>query len=96
MIGPSRWTAPARPGGHRRHGEVGYVHRLHPPLACGGLILDSIPASVGHADRAMTERSLTAKRRLTTPGNQARLRAAMPGLLRWADDLVPLTPKRAN
>ena len=94
-------------GSHRWHGEASYGHvaskkltsfgdKLHLLITHGGLILDFVLAPAHHADGALTEQLLIDKRWLTVLGDQAYLNAALQDLLRWRNDLVLLTPTRAN
>ncbi len=94
-------------GAHRWYGEAsyGYVaskkltlfgYKLHLLITHGGLILDFVLAPAHHADAALTEQLLIDKRWLTVLGDKAYLNAALQDLLAWRNDLVLLTPKRAN
>ena len=94
-------------GSHRWYGEAsyGYVaskkltifgYKLHLLITHGGLILDFVLAPAHHADGALTEQLLIDKRWLTVLGDKAYLNAALQDLLLWRNDLVLLTPTRAN
>jgi hypothetical protein len=94
-------------GRHRWYGEAsyGYVaskkltifgYKLHLLITHSGLILDFVLAPAHHADGALTEQLLIDKRGLTVLGDKAYLHAALQDLLLWRNDLVLLTPKRAN
>ncbi len=94
-------------GSHRWYGEAsyGYVaskqltifgYKLHLLITHSGLILDFVLAPAHHADGALTEQLLIDKRGLTVLGDKAYLNAALQDLLLWRNDLVLLTPKRAN
>ena len=94
-------------GSHRWYGEAsyGYVaskkltifgYKLHVLLTHSGLILDFALAPAHHADGAFTEQLLLDKHWLTVLGDKAYLHAALQELLAWRNDLVLLTPKRAN
>ncbi len=94
-------------GSHRWYGEAsyGYVaskrltifgYKLHLLITHSGLILDFVLAPAHHADGTLTEQLLADKRWLTVLGDKAYLHAAVQDLLRWRNDLVLLTPRRAN
>ena len=94
-------------GRHRWYGEAsyGYVaskkltifgYKLHLLITHSGLILDFVLAPAHHADGTLTEQLLAAKHWLTVLGDKAYLHAAVQHLLRWRNDLVLLTPTRAN
>ena len=94
-------------GSHRWYGEAsyGYVaskkltifgYKLHLLITHGGLILDFVLAPAHHADGALTEQLLIDKRWLTVLGDKAYLNAALQDLLLWRNDLLLLTPTRAN
>ena len=94
-------------GRHRWYGEAsyGYVaskqltifgYKLHLLITHGGLILDFVLAPAHHADAALTEPLLIDKQWLTVLGDKAYLNAALQDLLAWRNDLVLLTPTRAN
>src|ERR687885_1783887 len=94
-------------GRHRWYGEAsyGYVaskkltifgYKLHLLVTHSGLILDFVLAPAHHADGALTEQLLMDKRWLTVLGDKAYLHAALQDLLAWRNDLVLLTPTRAN
>ncbi len=94
-------------GSHRWYGEASYGHvaskkltifgyKLHVLLTHSGLILDFALAPAHHADGTFTEQLLLDKHWLTVLGDKAYLHAALPELLAWRNDLVLLTPKRAN
>jgi DDE family transposase len=94
-------------GRHRWYGEAsyGYVaskkltifgYKLHVLLTHSGLILDFALAPAHHADGTFTEQLLLDKHWLTVLGDKAYLHAALQELLAWRNDLVLLTPKRAN
>ena len=94
-------------GSHRWYGEAsyGYVaskkltifgYKLHLLITHSGLILDFVLAPAHHADGTLTEQLLADKHWLTVLGDKAYLHAAVQDLLRWRNDLVLLTPTRAN
>jgi hypothetical protein len=94
-------------GSHRWYGEAsyGYVaakkltifgYKLHLLITASGLILDFALAPAHHADGALAEQLLLDKHRLTALGDKAYLHAALQHLLAWRNDLVLLTPTRAN
>ena len=94
-------------GSHRWYGEAsyGYVaskrvtifgYKLHLLITASGLILDFVLAPAHHADGALAEQLLLDKHRLTALGDKAYLNAALQHLLAWRNDLVLLTPTRAN
>jgi hypothetical protein len=94
-------------GDHRWYNEAsyGYVaskrqtifgYKLHLLVTRSGLILDFALAPAHHADGALTEQLLVDKAWLTVLGDRAYLNAAVQALLAWRNDLVLLTPKRAN
>ena len=94
-------------GRHRWYGEAsyGYVaskkltifgYKLHVLLTHSGLILDFALAPAHHADGTFTEQLLLDKHWLTVLGDKAYLHAALQELLAWRNDLVLLTPTRAN
>jgi len=94
-------------GDHRWYGEAsyGYVaskkqtifgYKLHLLVTHSGLILDFALAPANHSDGAFTEQLLLDKHWLTALGDKAYLNAAVQQLLAWRNDLVLLTPKRAN
>ncbi len=94
-------------GGHRWYGEAtyGYVaskrqaifgYKLHLLATHSGLILDFALAPAHHADGALAEQLLMDKHRLTVLGDKAYLNAALQELLAWRNELVLLTPRRAN
>jgi len=94
-------------GSHRWYGEAsyGYVaskkltifgYKLHVLLTHSGLILDFALAPAHHADGTFTEQLLLDKHWLTVLGDKAYLHAALQELLAWRNDLVLLTPTRAN
>ena len=94
-------------GRHRWYGEAsyGYVaskkltifgYKPHVLLTHSGLILDFALAPAHHADGAFTEQLLLDKHWLTVLGDKPYLHAALQELLAWRNDLVLLTPTRAN
>ncbi len=94
-------------GRHRWYGEAsyGYVaskkltifgYKLHLLVTHSGLILDFVLAPAHHADGTLTEQLLADKHWLTVLGDKAYLHAALQHLLTWRNDLVLLTPTRAN
>ena len=94
-------------GSHRWHGEASYGYvaskqqtifgfKRHLLIAHSGLILAFALAPAHHADGALTEQLLLDKHRLTALGDKAYLNAALQALLTWRNELVLLTPKRAN
>ena len=94
-------------GSHRWHGEASYGYvasrrqtifgfMRHLLIAHSGLILAFALAPAHHADGALTEQLLLDKHRLTALGDKAYLNAALQALLTWRNELVLLTPKRAN
>jgi hypothetical protein len=94
-------------GDHRWYGEAsdGYVaakkqtifgDKLQLLATHRGLILDCAVAPANHSDGALTEQVLLDKHWLTALGDKAYLNAALQALLAWRNDLVLLTPKRAN
>ncbi len=94
-------------GSHRWYGEASYGYvaskkltifgdKLHLLITHSGLILDFVLAPAHHADAALTEQLLIDKRGLTVLGDKAYLNVALQDLLLWRNDLVLLTPTRAN
>ena len=94
-------------GSHRWYGEAsyGYVaskkqtifgYKLHLLITHSGLLLDCVLAPAHHADGALTEQLPIDKQWLTVLGDKAYLNAALQDRLLWRNDLVLLTPTRAN
>jgi Transposase DDE domain len=83
-------------GQHRWYGEASYGYKLHLLATQSGLILDFALAPAHHADGALAEQLLMDKAGLTVLGDRAHLNAALQLLLAWRNDLVLLTPRRAN
>ncbi len=78
----------------KRQAIFGY--KLHLLATHSGLILDFALAPAHHADGALAEQLLMDKHRLTVLGDKAYLNAALQELLAWRNELVLLTPRRAN
>lgn len=92
---------------HRWYGEAsyGYIaskqqtifgYKLHLLVTHSGLILDFALAPANYSDGALTEQLLLDKHWLTVLGDKAYLHAALQALLAWRNDVVLLTPRRAN
>ena len=94
-------------GSHRWWGEAtfGYVaskrltiygFKLHLLITHSGLILDFVLAPAHSTDGTFTEQLLADKRRLTTLGDTAYLNGPLQAWLAEHNDVILLTPKRAN
>jgi hypothetical protein len=94
-------------GQHRWYGEAryGYVaakrraicgDKLHLLATHSGLILAFALAPAPHADGALAEQQLIDKGGLTVLGDKAYRNAALQQRLAWRNDLILLTPRRAN
>lgn len=94
--GSHRWYGEASYGYVASKRETIYGFKLHLLLAHGGLLLDFALAPAHYTDGTFTEQLLADKAWLTVLGDKAYLNAPLQAWLAAHNDLILLTPKRAN
>jgi hypothetical protein len=94
--GAHRWLGEATYGYVASKQVTIYGFKLHLLIAHSGLILDFVLAPAHAADGSVTEQMLADKAWLTVLGDKAYLNAPLQAWLAAHNEVVLLTPKRAN
>ena len=94
--GAHRWWGEASYGWVASKQLTIYGFKLHLLITHSGLILDFVLAPAHYSDGTFTEQLLADKRRFLTVGDKAYLNAPLQGWLAAHNEVIVLTPKRAN